>query len=157
MLVQLVDGLQVVSYSICPFPSIVCGTGARDLSDIVECHVVSSLSHDIVLGFDWLCICNPHINWQACTLFVQVPGGPRLLAGLPCDSIAHVELVSLDSVCKEVDFDAIAWFTLIHPVEFPDAMGACGTLASGSLEMPRLTIGMLCVWSLLMFLNFCLT
>ena len=38
----------------------------------------------------------------------------------------HAELDSLDSVCKEV-----ALFTLIHLVESPNAMGACGTLAGG--------------------------
>ena len=43
----------------------------------------------------------------------------------------HVELTSLDSACKEVDHGAIAWFTLVHPVEPPDAMGACGTFAGG--------------------------
>ena len=62
---------------------------------------------------------------------VQVPGGPCFLAGLPCDSIMHGELASLDSVFKEVDCGAIACFTLVSPLESPDAMGACGTLAGG--------------------------
>ena len=62
---------------------------------------------------------------------VKVPGGHCLLAGLPCISAAHIELVSLDSICKEVDCVAVAWFTLICPVASPDAMGACGTLAGG--------------------------
>ena len=62
---------------------------------------------------------------------VEVPSGHRLLAGLPCNSIAHVELASLDSVCKEVDYDAVACFILIGLVEPPDAMGACGALSSG--------------------------
>ena len=62
---------------------------------------------------------------------VKVPGGHHFLASLPCNSIAHIELSSLDSICKEVDHGAISWFTFICPVESPDAMGACGTLAGG--------------------------
>ena len=42
-----------------------------------------------------------------------------------------IELISLDSTCKEVDCSSIAWFTLIPPVESPTAMEACGTLAGG--------------------------
>ena len=88
------------------------------MSAVVECHIVESLYHDIiVLGFDWLCTCNPHIDWWACTLLVKIPGRKCLLAGLPCNSIEHVELASLDSVCKDVDHDAVAWFTLVRPVE----------------------------------------
>ena len=64
-------------------------------------------------------------------LSVKVPGGHHLLADLPCNSAAQVELASLDSFSKEVDHNAVAWFTLIHPVESPDAMGAYGTLAGG--------------------------
>ena len=37
----------------------------------------------------------------------------------------------MDFGCKEVDYSAVAWFTPIHPVESPDAMGACGILAGG--------------------------
>ena len=67
-----------------------------------------------------------------CILLVKVPGGHCFLAGLPCNSILHIELASLDSVCKEVDHSSVAWFTLVHPVELsPNAMGACGTLAGG--------------------------
>ena len=62
---------------------------------------------------------------------IQIPGGHHILAGLPCDSIVHIELASLDSVFKEVDHGAVAWFTIICPVESPDAMGACDTLAGG--------------------------
>ena len=32
---------------------------------------------------------------------------------------------------KGVDYGAVAWFTLIHPVESLDAIGVCGTLAGG--------------------------
>ena len=101
------------------------------MSVVVECHIVLSLSHDIMLGFDWLHTCNPHIDWEACTLLVKVPGGHCLLVGLPCTLYyAHVELASLNSiVCKEVDCSTVAWLTLVHPVEPPNAMGACGTLA----------------------------
>ena len=51
------------------------------------------------------------------------------MAGLPCNSIAHVELASLDSVCEEVSRGAFACLTLFCLVEPPDAMGACGILS----------------------------
>ena len=82
-----------------------------------------------MLRFDWLCTCNPHIDWWAYTLLVKVPSGHHLLAGLPCNSIVYIELVSLDSVCREVDYDAVAWFALVDVVEPPDAIGACSTLS----------------------------
>ena len=44
----------------------------------------------------------------------------------------HVKFASLNSVCKKIDCVAVAWFMLIHPVESPDAMGACDTLAGGN-------------------------
>ena len=53
------------------------------------------------------------------------------MAGLPCNSVAHAELASLDSVFKELDCGEVGWFTLIRLVESPDAMGAYGTLARG--------------------------
>ena len=62
---------------------------------------------------------------------VKVPDGYHLLDGFPCNSIVHTELAFLDSVCKEVDHRAVACFTLVHLVELPNAMGACGILAGG--------------------------
>ena len=62
---------------------------------------------------------------------VKVPSGHHLLAGLPCSSTEHVDLASLDSICKEVDHGAVTWFILVHPVEHPDTIGACDTLAGG--------------------------
>ena len=123
------NGSQIVFNSIFRVLLIVCDIGSRHLSAIVECHIVSYLSHDIMLGFDWLCTCNPHIDCQACTFSVKVPGRHCLLAGLPCNSVVHIELASLDSIYKEVDHGAVVWFMLIHPVESLDAIGACGTLA----------------------------
>ena len=70
---------------------------------MIECHIVQLLSHNIVLGFDWLWTCNPYIDWLACTLLVKVPSGHHLLAGLSFDPIAHLEHAFLDSVCKELD------------------------------------------------------
>ena len=98
---------------------------------MIECHIFLSISHDIILGFDWLCTCNTHIDFWACILSVQVPGGHCLLDGLPCDSIAHIELASFDSVLKEIDHSAVAWYTIICLVEPLNAIGACGTLAGG--------------------------
>ena len=46
----------------------------------------------------------------------------------------NIELAPLDSVSKEVDHSSAAWFTVVHLVEPPDAMGACGTLAGGESE-----------------------
>ena len=101
------------------------------MSAVVECHIVSYLSNDVVLGFDWLCNCSPHIDWWSCALSVKVPSRHYPLASLLLDSIVHVELAFLDSFCKEVDHGAVAWFMLIRPVESPDAMGAYSTLAGG--------------------------
>ena len=98
---------------------------------MVEYHIVWSLFHGIVLGFIWLHTCNPHIDCLACTLSVKVPGRLCILAGLPCTTIAHVEIASLDSIYKEVDHGSAAWFTIIHLVETPDAMRACGTFSGG--------------------------
>ena len=98
---------------------------------MLECHVFSSLSHDIVLGFYWLHAYSPCIDWWACTLLVKVPSGHCLLAALTCNYIVHIELASLDSIFKEVDDGVVAWFTLICPTEPPDAIGACGTLSGG--------------------------
>ena len=53
------------------------------------------------------------------------------LAGIPCDSFASVKLGFLHKVCREVDQNAVAWFILVHLVESPDAMWACGALSSG--------------------------
>ena len=63
MLIQLFDGSQAVSNSIYHVPLIGCDTGARALSAVIECHIISSLSHDIMLGFDFFGTCNPHIDW----------------------------------------------------------------------------------------------
>ena len=84
---------------------------------------------------------------------VQVLSRHCILAGLPCDSIVHVKLISLDSVCKEVAHGVVDWFMLICLVESPDAIRAYGLLLVGILEMPRLTIGMICVLSFLIYLN----
>ena len=46
----------------------------------------------------------------------------------------HIKFSSLDSIIREVDHGAIAWFILVYPVDPPDAMGACGTLAGGESE-----------------------
>ena len=62
---------------------------------------------------------------------VKVPGEHPLLAGLPCISVVHAELASLDSICKEIDHNKVAWFIFICLVESPDVMGACGILTSG--------------------------
>ena len=131
MLVYLADRSQVISNSICHVPLIFCNTGAKTLSAVVECHIVSYLFHNIVLGFDWLRICNAHINWWACILSVKVPGGHYLLACLPCNSVASIELASLGSIFEKVDCSAVAWFTLVYLVELPDTMKAYGTFAGG--------------------------
>ena len=67
-------------------------------------------------------------------MLVSVPGGHCVLAGLPCNSIVHVELVFLKFVCKEVDHSAVTWFILVHLVEPSDTMGVCGTLTSGEFK-----------------------
>ena len=75
---------------------------------MVVYHVVYSLSYDVMLGFDWLHTCSPHIDLWSYTLSVKVHGGHPLLISLPCNFIAHVEVASLDSVCKEISHGNIA-------------------------------------------------
>ena len=53
------------------------------------------------------------------------------MTGLLCNSIVHIDLAPLDSICKEADHSAATWLTLTHPVETPDAMWACGTVFGG--------------------------
>ena len=67
-------------------------------------------------------------------MLVIVPGRHSLRAGLPCNSIAHIELTSLDSVCKEIDCGTVFWFTLIHLVQPLNAMGECVILAGRESE-----------------------
>ena len=62
---------------------------------------------------------------------MQLPGGHCLLPGLPCDSIAHVELGFFDTVYKKIDRGAVAWFILVCLVGPLDAMGAYGAFAGG--------------------------
>ena len=64
-------------------------------------------------------------------MLVIVPGEQCHLSCLPCGPSAHNELASLESVCKEVDLGEVAWFTLIHPVEPTNAIGAYDTLSDG--------------------------
>ena len=56
------------------------------------------------------------------------------MAGLPSFSIVYVELSSFYSICEEVDYGSVVWFTLVHPVEPPDAIGACSALTGGKSE-----------------------
>ena len=53
------------------------------------------------------------------------------LQPLHFNSPMHIELVGLDSICKEIDCCALAWFKFIYLVEPPDAMGVYGTLDGG--------------------------
>ena len=118
------------------------------------CRIVSFLSHKIILRFDWLRIYNPHFDWWVCNLSVKIPGGHYFLAGLPCDSISHAELAFLDSICKNIDcrFSFLVhvyssgWVSWCHG-------GMWYFLLVGSLGTSRLTIGMICVLSLLMYLT----
>ena len=128
MLVQLAYESQVVFNSICHIPLIVHDTEDKDLSALVEYHVVLSLSHSIMLSFDWCHMCNSHSNWWVCILSVKVPGGYYILAAFPCKSLAHIELASLDSIFKEFNHGTVALFILVHLVEPLDTMGFCGTL-----------------------------
>ena len=85
---------------------------------------------------------------------VKIPGGYCFLAVLPCNSIVHIELAFLDFIFKGVDHGAVAWFMLVCLVEPLDTRGHVVLLLVGSLGMPRFTVGMICVPSLLMYLNY---
>ena len=61
--VTLGDGSQVLASQTCLVPLVVCSGYFQALHCVVECHVLPQLSHDIVLGVDWLQATNPVIDW----------------------------------------------------------------------------------------------
>ena len=140
ILVQLAYRSQVVFYSICLVNLTVCNIRSGTLSELIENHIIQSLSYDTILGFDWLFTCYRFIDQWACTLLVQILSRDCLLTGLPCNFIANIQIASLESVFKEVDHSAVACFTLLHLVEPYDAMGASGGLVGvepGDAQTPH--------------------
>ena len=48
------------------------------------------------------------MDWWACSILIHIFSGHSLLAGLPYNSVMHVELAFLHLVCKVFDFIAAA-------------------------------------------------
>ena len=134
---------------------IVCDTGTQALSTVVKCRIVSSLSYDIMLRIYWLRTCNPYIDWWACNLSVNIPGVYHILAGSPCNSIAQVELASLDSAYKEVGVVQLLGSHLAIRLSILMPWGHVVVFLVGSLGTPRLIIGMICILNFLVHLNHC--
>ena len=63
MSVTLVDGSNVEASETCVVSLVFCSDTGRAVSWTVECHVLSRLNHDVVLGHDWLHHVNLAINW----------------------------------------------------------------------------------------------
>ena len=153
MPIQLADRSQFVSNSIYCVSLIVCDTGAWALSAVVECHIVQSLSHDIVLGFDWLCTCKPHINCWACNLLVKVPGGPYLTIYLVI-LLCMLNLILWAPFEKRLTVLQLLGSQLSIQLSFLTPWGRVILLLGSSLGMSRLTVGMICILSFLVYLGF---
>ena len=63
MSVMLADGSNVEASEMCVVPLVLCSDIGHAALCRVECHVLSCLNHDIVLGHDCLQYVNPAINW----------------------------------------------------------------------------------------------
>ena len=63
MSVTLADSSNVKSSEMCVVPLGFCSNTGHAVSCIVECHALSHVNHDVVLGHDWLHHVNPAINW----------------------------------------------------------------------------------------------
>ena len=153
MLVQLTNRPQVVSYSIFYVPLIIFDT--RALSAMIECHIVQSLSHGIVLVFDWLCTCNPHIDWQVSTLLVQIPIGITYWLFYLVIPLGILSLLLWTQFSRRLTVEHQLGLHLSPQLSLMMPWGHMVLLPVESLGMLRLTIGMICVLSLLKCSNYC--
>ena len=63
MSVTLADGSNAEASETCVVSLVFCSDTGHAVLCTVECHVLSCLNHDVVLGHDWLHHVNPAINW----------------------------------------------------------------------------------------------
>ena len=75
--VRLADGSVVTSSATCNVPLFI----ADALHVHVHCRVLDDLSHDLVLGMDFLQAHNPRINWRSYT--VTFPASKLLVHCIP--------------------------------------------------------------------------
>ena len=54
MMVMLADGSQVKICENCYVPIITCTMSNKPVSCVVQCRILPTLSHDLVLKFNWL-------------------------------------------------------------------------------------------------------
>ena len=62
MSVSLADGSNIETSEMCVVSLVFSSDSGHSVSCTVECHVLSHLNHDVVLGHDWLHHVNPAIN-----------------------------------------------------------------------------------------------
>ena len=100
----------------------------------IECRVLPNLNHDVVLGIDWLSSTNPTIDWWACTVAVNCEGlsGPQVLAGLPVEAVARVELCSARQVARDLRRGCEGWIMLLQPAGHVATMEVCTLASSGT-------------------------
>ena len=76
---------------------------------------MSDLSHDIILGMDWLKLTNPVIDWVACSLDILVGNNLYILLTFTVNNVANVTLSSMEQVLVDVKYSFLAWFGMLHP------------------------------------------
>ena len=106
--VKLADGSMVTSTALCTLPLFV----ADRIAMHVSCRVLDDLSHDVVLGIDWLQLHDPRINWRAFT--VHFASHDLLVHCLPTQRVANVTVCSMASLLQSVRDGATAWFAFLN-------------------------------------------
>ena len=106
MIVTLADGTQLTSSHSVDFLLIL-----HDQHMHINARTVDNLSHDIVLGMNWLNAFNPVIDWQSYS--ITFPSTQLTLSCLPSSKVAPVEVCSLASIASVVDNGAVAWLALL--------------------------------------------
>jgi len=134
MTVSLADGSQLVSSS-----EVQCTLHIGDLPFPLSARVVDNLSHQLVLGMDWLQAHNPTIDWLAYTMpFLQAS---LRVECLPTKPVARVSICSLQSLAHAVHHGATAWLATLHPVE---AVAMEAKAPSGGGDAPQNRWSKLC-------------
>ena len=119
MVVTLANGNQVTTSKTCSIPIITCTMSNNPVSCMIQCRILPKLLHNLVLGVDWLQKVNLVIDWQSCTLKIDVKGleDPQYLSVLPVDLVSRVKLCSLQQITKDLKRNIVeeAWLMLLQP------------------------------------------
>ena len=109
MTVILADGTSILSSQSCLFCMYVTATVVLS----VDACIVDKLSHDLVLGIDWLRKYNPAIDWATYSVaFPQFTPAP--IACLPTQPVAKISTCSLASISNAITHGATAWLALLR-------------------------------------------